>query len=221
MAITITDLGIVYTDNSIQDTSPTGSVSHGDLVKVDTYTSGTNTWTKPANCTKVFVKLIGGGGGSAGYCEAGGAGGYAEGIFDMTGVSTVTVTVGGGGGGVGYYAAAGTGGTTSFGGYLTATGGGGANTYSSHSGGHGGIGSGGSINLYGGAGRGHSNSIGHGTASQGGQGYFGGSAGYNRATNNSKAYVGAPGTGAPGGRTNDGSTGVAGEAGLVIVYSYK
>ncbi len=221
MAITITDTGIVYSSADVQTTSPTGANSRGHLIKVDTYTSGTNTWTKPSGCTTVFVKLVGGGGGSAGYCESGGAGGYAEGTFNVSAVSTVTVTVGGGGGGVGYYAAAGTGGTSSFGSYLSATGGGGANTYSSHSGGFGGVGSGGQLNLYGGPGRGHTNSIGHGTPAQGGQSYFGGSSGYNRATNNSKTYNGAPGTGAPGGRTNDGSTGVAGESGLVIVYSYK
>jgi hypothetical protein len=33
--------------------------------------------------------------------------------------------------------------------------------------------------------------------------------------------VGAPGTGAPGGRTDDGGSGNAGESGLVVVYSYR
>ena len=103
--------------------------------------SSSGTWTKPSWCKKVLVKVVGGGGGSAGYSESGGAGGYAEEIIDVTGVSSVSVTVGGGGGGVAYYNSAGDGGTSSFGSYCSASGGYGANRNLSHTDGHGGAGS--------------------------------------------------------------------------------
>lgn len=201
----------------------------GDLIDVQTFGSN-GTWTRPGNATKVLVKLIGGGGGGAGYCESGGAGGYAEGYFNVTGVGTVAVTVGGGGGGVGYYTAAGGGGTTSFGSYLSATGGGGANTWSSHSGGGGGTGSGGYVNLQGGGGAGHTNSVGHWPGGRGGYGYFGGGATTARNHSNlgsppQKLRLGAPGSGGPGGQSDGwggaGDRGQNGETGLVVVFSYK
>jgi hypothetical protein len=170
--------------------------------------------------TKSQVKLVGAGGGAAGYCESGGAGGYSEIIIDSSAVTSVAVTVGSGGGAVGYYAAAGAGGTTSFGSYCSATGGGGSNSYSSHSGGYGGTGSGGNVNLLGGGGCGHVNSVGYWSGGRGGQSYFGGSAPFCRATA-TKIYNGSPGAGGPGGRTNENGTGGAGENGLVVVYTYK
>jgi hypothetical protein len=212
--------GISYGDNSVQQFAPS-SVDHGTLISVNTYTA-TGTYTVPNNCNSLFVKLVGGGGGSAGYCESGGAGGYSEVLINPapSGGSNVAVTIGGGGGGVGYYAAAGAGGTTSFGSYCSATGGYGANQNYSHTGGGGGVGSGGSVNLMGGGGTGHANGHSHGAVAKGGASFLGGASGYNRSTNNSKVNVGAPGAGSPGGRTDDGSTGVAGESGLVIVYAY-
>jgi hypothetical protein len=219
--------GIIFSDGSKQYTSVIGS--DGALINVQSFTSS-GTWTKPSGCKKVLVKLVGGGGGAAGYCESGGAGGYAEGTFDVTGVSTVTVTVGGGGASVAYYAASGNGGTSSFGSYISASGGYGSNQNYSHSGGLGGIGSGGSVNVRGGGGNGHTNSVGSWSGGRGGQSYFGGSAGFIRNHGNisasylGKAGNGSPGAGGPGAQT-DGSTaggqiGGYGENGIIIVYAY-
>lgn len=214
---------IVYSDGSVQS----GTVNNsGSLISVVSFTNS-GTWTKPTGCTKVIVKVVGGGGGAAGYCESGGAGGYSESIIDVTGVGTVAVTIGGGGGGVGYYAAAGNGGTSSFGSYCSATGGYGANQNYSHSGGHGGGASGGQVNLQGAAGRGHTNSVGSWSGGNGGWSYLGGGAAQMRNHSNlgsvyGKIVKGAPGSGGPGALT-DGSgvqAGGSGEAGFVIVYAY-
>jgi hypothetical protein len=142
-------------------------------------------------------------------------------ITGLTAGNTIVATVGGGGAGVGYYAGAGNGGTSSFGSYCSATGGHGADTQWGHTGGQGGVGSGGYLNTYGGGGTGHGNHHGHAPIGRGGASYFGGCTGYNRNTNNSKMNTGAPGAGAPGARTNDGSIGVNGENGLIIVYAYS
>lgn len=170
--------------------------------------------------TRVVAKVSGAGGGAAGYCESGGAGGYAEVAVDGTQATMVAVTVGGGGAGVSYYAAGGTGGTSSFGGYCSATGGGGSNSYSAHSSGFGGVGTGGDVNLRGGGGCGHVNSVGSHSGGRGGGGYWGGGGPFNRATA-TKVYNGAPGSGGAGGLTDQNNTGGGGEAGLVVVYTYK
>jgi hypothetical protein len=88
--------------------------------------NATGTWTKPAGCIAVGVRVLGGGG-SAGGCAAtaggqislsgaGGGGGYAEALFDATALAaTETVTVGAGGTGSAAGANAGnSGGTSSF-----------------------------------------------------------------------------------------------------------
>lgn len=219
MAIVMDANGITFDDGTAQTTF----VDNGTIINIQTF-SASGTWSKPAECSYVVVKLVGGGGGASGYCESGGAGGYSEKVIDVTAVSTVAVTVGGGGASVGYYAAAGNGGTSSFGAYCSASGGYGANRNASHSGGHGGVGSGGDINLYGGIGSGHTNSSGNATLGVGGNSYFGGSGTVNRSTTNSKMGPGAPGSGGPGARTNDGHSGANvsnGENGLVVVYAYK
>jgi hypothetical protein len=222
---------IIYPDSTVQASSLTSN-NKGALIDVTSYTtSGSFTWTKPSGTTKVYVRVVGGGGGGAGYCESGGAGGYAEGFVDVSGVSSVSVTVGAGSAAVAYYTTAGTaGGTSSFGSYLSATGGGCADTYSAHSGGFGGLGSGGAINVRGGAGVGHHNSCGHYPGGRGGGSYFGGSAAFIRNHTNlgnlgiQRTSQGAPGSGGPGQITDGGgynNTGAPGEIGAVIVYSYK
>jgi hypothetical protein len=69
---------------------------------------GTYTWTKPANCKKIWIRCWGGGGGgggarqggaSDGYGGGGGGGGYAERLLDVTSISSATVAVGSGGSG--------------------------------------------------------------------------------------------------------------------------
>jgi hypothetical protein len=170
--------------------------------------------------TTAVVKLVGGGGGAAGYSESGGAGGYSEARIDVSAVANVTVTVGAAGTAVAYYAAAGTGGTSSFGAYCSATGGYGSNANYSHAGGVGGTGSGGNVNLQGGGGQGHCNSIGA-HQGRGGGGYFGGGASWNRSTNTAVTGPAAPGAGGPGSNTDAALAGATGGIGMVIVYTYK
>lgn len=224
MAITLGSSGVTLHDGTTQTTRFDSSNDTGQLLDISVYsTAGTFTWTKPSGCTRVLAKVVGGGGGAAGYCESGGAGGYSEVTVDVTNVSTVTVTVGAAGTCVSYYAASGNGGTSSFGAYATATGGYGSNQNAAHTGGIGGLGSGGNINLYGGGGTGHSNSAGHGCIGTGGGSFWGGSSTINRGAVNTKIGTGAPGSGGPGSRTDDGSggtTGRLGEVGMVVVYSF-
>jgi len=232
VAVTLDNTSITYSDSSNQTTAFNASQNRGTLIDMQVWMAGGSyTWYKPTGCTYVQVKLVGGGGGGCGYCESGGAGGYAEGYYDVTGVGSVAVTVGGGGGGTGYYQAANDGGTTSFGGYLYATGGYGANRNYSHSGGHGGNGVGGQINLYGAAGRGHNNGVGSWTGGVGGGSYFGGGAtntrnhGHLSSAYQGKMKSGAPGTGGPGAQTDGSQTGgngyAPGESGMVVVYAYS
>ena len=220
MAITMTSTGIVYSDSSTDTTSPKDT---GDLISVTSYTTaGTYTYTIPTDCTTVMVQVLGGGGGSAGYCESGGAGGFAEGMFNIAAGTAVTVTVGGGGGGVTYYAVATTGTTSSFGSYITAAGGGGANSTIAHGGGAGGVGSGGQVNLYGGTGTGHCNAGSHNQTGYGGHSFFGGSGSITRhAPTTSTIFSSAPGAGAPGNEGSGGTVGNTASAGLVMIYAYR
>ena len=233
MAATLGSSSLTYSDSTTRSTS---TPETGILFDVQSFTSSA-TWTKPTGATMVHVKLIGGGGGGCGYCESGGAGGYAEGFYDISAVATVAVTVGGGGSYGQYYSACGNGGTSSFGGYLSATGGSGANTYSSHSGGHGGSTFGGAgFSVQGSAGCGHINSAGHSAlGSFGGAGYFGGAQAHARQHQNLSIVqhgvcgFSAPGSGGPGNVTDWGSSyyprghspGEYGQPGVVIVYAYK
>lgn len=236
MAVTLGSSGLTFSDGTSQTTKATGAGDtgdFGDLIDVQSFTS-TGTWTNPG-ATQVHVKLVGGGGGGAGYCESGGAGCYAEGFYNVSGVATVAVTVGGGGSFAAYYAAASQGGTSSFGSYISAIGGYGANQQYSHSGGHGGnSASGQQFYAVGGSGCGHINGVGHGPiGSIGGASYFGGARAHVRNHNNLAAYhgigSGAPGSGGPGNITDWGtqqssrghSPGETGTGGIVIIYSYK
>lgn len=234
MAVTLTSSGITFSNGTTQTTKAPGdgfanAGDLGELIRIDSFVSS-GTWTNPG-ARYVHVKLVGGGGGSALYCESGGAGAFVEGFYNVSGVSSVAVTVGGGGGGVGYYAAAGDGGTSSFGGYLSASGGYGANRNYSHSGGHGGNSPSGHQSwAHGGSGSGHTNSTGSWSGGKGGRSYFGGAQASIRNHTNltltdwGSMPGGAPGTGAPGQITNGtwpANTGCTGRAGAVVIYSYK
>jgi len=188
------------------------------LIQCNVYT-GNSTWNKPTGCTRVRVQVVGGGAGGSGHGEAGGAGGYAEEIIDVTGVNSVGVTVGGQGGGVNYHNSAGNGGTTSFGPYLSASGGEGARRVGGHTGGRPGVGSGGNINMYGGGGAGHT----HHGGGHGGTSYFGGGnigvhdSSPQPSQREGQAAVGSGGVGAPNARRR----GASGKHGMVVVWSYR
>lgn len=97
------------------------------------FTSGS--WTVPTGISRVRARVWGGGG-----YNLGAAGGFSlEAVYDLTGVTSIAVTVGAGG-----ISGATTGGTSSFGSYCSATGGGASTAV--------GAGSGGDINYNGGAG---------------------------------------------------------------------
>jgi hypothetical protein len=217
MAVTLGSTGLTWDDGSTDLTG--ANTDKGMPISITTFTA-TGTYTVPAGCTMVLVQLIGGGGGSAGYLESGGAGGFAEGRYPVTPGATYDVTVGGGGTAVNYYSTAGVGGTTSFGSLISATGGNGANTTIAHGGGHGGVGSGGQINLYGGSGSGHGNHGSHAQPNGGGGGFFGGPGGKTR-SNDGANFGPAYGSGGPGGVGDVGSVGTAGSGGVCVVLAYK
>jgi hypothetical protein len=239
MAVTLGSGGITFSDGTTQTSRLNGGLAlngtdRGDLIDIQSFQQS-GTWYNPG-ATVVHVKLVGGGGGGAGYCEGGGAGCYAENVFGVSGAGSVAVTVGGGGSYAAYYSAAGQGGTSSFGSYMSAIGGYGANQQYSHSGGHGGNSAAGqAVHSQGGAGHGHTNSVGHGSiGSLGGASYFGGAQAHIRNHSNLGWNVqhgistGAPGSGGPGNVTDWGyqhprghSTGEYGQPGIVIVYSYR
>ena len=185
------------------------------------------TWTRPTNCKKVKVTVVGGGGGGGagtavpgcctvnpGFGGGGGGGGTAIKFLDVTAIGSASVTV---------PPAAGTGatgGTVSFDSHASATGGaaGAGGSGVSGAGGAGGVGSSGDVNATGGTGDGG----GAGTSGRGGSTIFSGEG--MPATSNSVGGA-AQGYGAGGGGgtrtglagTNDGG---AGKIGIVIVEEY-
>ena len=186
-------------------------------------TPGSDTWTRPQGCTHIRVQLVGAGGGGAGYCEAGGAGGYSEKYINVQDIDSVALTIGSGGSRISYYAVAADGTSTSFGTHLSASGGFGANAHNSHEGGRGGLGSGGHVNLYGGKGSGHGDGMGSWGPNTGGASYFGGSHGRQHSNNNSQDDDRhcAWGAGGTGGDTDGGNPhGSNGNHGAIVVYEY-
>ena len=184
---------------------------------INVYT-GSNTWNRPSNVRFIRVQCQGGGGGGSGHGESGGAGGYAERILDVTGISSVSISIGGDASGT-YYSGAGNGGSSvSFGPYCSASGGYGANQNSQHCGGLAGVGSGGNFNFYGMGGANHHQESGNGAAS-----YFGGSVagGHPQGGNFSHNHQShsAPGSGGAGAHFH-GHRGSDGKAGMIVVTMY-
>ena len=187
---------------------------------IQTFTSS-GTWTRPAGISKVLVQIVGGGGAASSYGESGAAGGFSEKLIDVTGTSSVTVTVGQGSSAyTSYSGRAGGGGTSSFGSFMSATGGGGGNSAHQHCGGLPGLGSGGDLNIYGGGGAGHSyyGRFGGGDSFFGGGGAAGHPQGGYYAYNN-RDLVAAGGGGSGGYHYY--SHGATGKDGVVIVYEYS
>ena len=224
MTIKLTSTGIQMPDSVVQTTKFDASLDKGKLLSVNTYTSS-GTWNKPAGCTKIMVVCVGGGGGGCGHTESGGAGGYCERMLDVTGISSVSVTVGGGGDGRTYYQGCGDGAQTSFGSYLYATGGRGANNDWGHTGGRGGHGHGGGqgqgYGVWGGGGRSHGDQ----GQDNGGGSFFGGAqlgghhGGHYYRHWSEGINHNPPGTGG-GGEWHGHSRGGYGTQGICIVYNY-
>jgi len=180
--------------------------------------TGGGTWSRPSGVRYIKVQIQGGGGGGSGHGESGGAGGYAERILDVTGISSVSVSISGEAGGTYYSGAGGNGGGSSFGPYLSASGGYGANRNNQHSGGLAGVGSGGNLNIYGGGGQPH-----HTRSAVGGDCFWGGSvaAGHPQGghfSHNHQSHS-PPGSGGAGGYFH-GHRGSNGRPGLCVVTMY-
>ncbi|MBP0519912.1 hypothetical protein J7D31_01085 [Escherichia coli] len=192
--------------------------------------AGVSTWNVPDIVKKgrrVRVRVVGGGG-SGGYPAinttnpagggGGGGGGVSESVIDLTGISTVTITVGSGGTGQNTSASNGRqGGTSSFGTYLSATGGDGGGQIS---GGAGGEGIGGQINTSLGPGSPGASMISSGNSAVGGSG--GGPGGNGQvlgsAENVAKGAKGPGGGGAGLATEKAGGVTGAGYSGIVIIY---
>jgi len=191
--------------------------NHG-IQGMQVFTSST-TWNRPSGVRYIRVQLVGSGGGGSGHGEGGAAGGYAERFLDVTGISSVGVTIDGGGGGTYYSGAGGNAGGSSFGPYMSCSAGHGANRQNQHSGGVSGNGSGGNLNIHQGGGFSH-----HARSAQScADTFFGGGApsshpqGGNFAHNHQSHT--APGTGGAGAHFH-GHRGSDGRPGMCVVTSY-
>ncbi|EHE7484531.1 hypothetical protein J0Q85_003710 [Escherichia coli] len=205
-----------------------GSFGFRNLVTFTT--AGVTSWTVPEelrNGRKCYVKVIGGGAsGGVGSTTTsgitcgggGGGGGVAEGLVDLTGINSVSITVGAGGAPVSGISVNGkNGGSSSFGTYMSASGG-----YSGGqpSGGLGAVGVGGTINTSLGPGSPGSIASAASGAGNGGSGGGPGGAGSFRDTANGKA-VSAVGPGGGGaGLCPNSSTGQSGAGADGAVYIY-
>ncbi|MNJ37516.1 hypothetical protein D3C77_323360 [compost metagenome] len=189
---------------------------HAPFAGTQSYrTAGVFTWHVPVGVKKAWVTVIGGGGGGGRSGTAnigsggGGGGGLAQKLVDLTGMTSVAVTVGEGGAGATVAGGAGeTGGTSSFGAFLSATGGtGGMGVGNSvaNGPGPGGVGSGGDLNT--GTGVGH--------VSYGHWGGSGGGAGARSPQANQPGSAG--GTGGGGSGATYGYNGGAGGTGTVLI----
>lgn len=183
-------------------------------------TAGTFTWTVPKGVTKAWVRVVGGGGGGGRFIHGGGGGGgggIAEALVDLTGLSSVSVTVGRGGAGRTTSNGDGDNGSgSSFGTLLSADPGRGSSIWL---GGRGGAGVGGDINAS--MGNGH-NQTRHDNSGNGGSIYGGGSGAGGGGVGSGYGIVGGaggngvlPGSGGGGGNENgNGGNGAAGEVSI-------
>ena len=115
--------GNVLTSNGTTWVSSAGA---GGQIQTQILTVGTGTWTAPTGVTKVYVAVIGGGGG-ANNTYNGGFGGIAIGEYTVSPGTGYAYTVGAGGAGINTGATANAGGSSSFASFASATGGGAAN----------------------------------------------------------------------------------------------
>lgn len=205
--------------------NPPGGGPNGGFSNMQVFpTAGLPTFTVSTGVTKVMIEVWGAGGGGAGSggsnpAGGGGGGGYAKGIFNVTPLSVLTITVGAAGTGGQASGSStgngGSGGTSSVTSILSsvnisATGGAGGNI--AGAGGAGGS-STAPFNITGGSGfYGGTNYI-----SYGGGGANGGSGGSGGANSAGGAGI-APGGGGGGGYANITATGGAGAPGRVVIW---
>ena len=124
--------GVVVLDASSKLPAVDGSLltglSAGGYTGMQVFTSS-GTWTKPTGVSKVFVRVLGAGGGSGGDTSGsilacgGGSGGYSEKILTVTGNVSVTVGTGGTGSTNNGSTPGGDGGASSFGTFCYGNGG--------------------------------------------------------------------------------------------------
>ena len=206
---------LLQTDGSSMSWQDAASTSGIRSMQVWT---GNGTWNRPNDCTSIMVTAVGAGGGGSGYCEAGGAGGMAQRVIDVTNVSSVSVTVGNPGGGNNYAGCGGNGNSSSFGSYVTGAGGGGSNCIQQHEGGLGGEGIGGTLNVFGGGGNAHGSHHSYGNHA-GGASYYGGSQpSSHRQSNYSHRHQGHSAWGAGGNGSQHSNRGASGRQGVVVVH---
>jgi hypothetical protein len=214
----LTAVGGAYQALTVNSSNNGFTFADTGIRRMVVYTSG-GTWTKPSGVRYVYVQVQAGGGGGSGHGESGASGGYSEEIVDVTGVSSVSVSVGGGGGGTYYSNAGGNGGGSSFGPYLSAGGGHGANRHNQHNGGLPGVGSGGNLNTYGGGGGSHEQR----SSGMGGSSFWGGPgpAGHPQGGHFAHNHQGhsSPGTGGTSGYFS-GHRGADGRPGMVVITEF-
>ena len=249
--ISYADISFVGSSSTINTTTQTLLVaSDFQRVVVQTFTSGTPTYTPTAGMKYCTIEVVGGGGAGGGAAATsstqgaagggGGGGGYARKTVTAATIGTSqTVTVGAGGTvGAAGNNAGNTGGTSSVGSIVSATGGSGgsgsavsgATNVAFAAGGAGGVGSSGDFNAKGNAGTG-GYAVGVtptcALPGSGGGSYFGGGAAAVGAGTNSTSNGNAGQTYGGGGSGGynllseaSGATGAAGGSGVVIITEY-